>query len=142
MTDRTDLPALAWHDQQVRRALHRVYDPCSLASNNPLSLIDMGLVREWELDDERNLQVRMCVTSPSCMMAPTFLEAAREELRKIEGIGTVTVEVDVSVFWTEDLMSERGKRLAQIRRGRGIGTARARPQQWRELPVLQRDAGP
>jgi metal-sulfur cluster biosynthetic enzyme len=121
-------------DAQIERALDRIYDPCSLAANNALSLVDMGLVRDWQVDDEGNLSVRMCVTSPSCLMAPTFLEAARVELAKIDGIGTVRVDVDASVFWTEDLMTERGKRLARERRERA-GQARARPQQWRETAV-------
>lgn len=120
-------------DDQIRAALGRVYDPCSLAANNPLSLIDMGLVRDWRLDAQGNLCVRMCVTAPSCLMAPKFLEAARVELRKIEGIGAVAVDVDPSVFWTPELMSDAGKALEARRHARSRRAAPVRPQQWREM---------
>jgi metal-sulfur cluster biosynthetic enzyme len=119
------------HDEQIRAALGRVYDPCSLAVNNPLSLIEMGLVRDWHLDAGGALRVRMCVTSPNCMMAPKFLEASRLELSKIEGLASVHVEVDPTVFWTPELMTDEGRRSTRLRRARSRRAAPVRPQQWR-----------
>ncbi len=131
------MSAVTWHDPrfdaQIRAALGRVYDPCSLAANNPLSLIDMGLVREWRVDEHGDLEVRMCVTAPSCLMAPKFLGAAREELRKIEGIGEVSVEVDPTIMWTPELMTEAGKRADAMRHARARRLGGVRPQQWREV---------
>jgi len=128
-------------DLEVEAALGRVYDPCSLAANNPLSLIDMGLVLGWDFDPHGNLSVRMCVTSSTCLMAPKFLGAARQELEKIEGIGSVAVDVDPSVLWGPELMTDEGKRLERLRHQRSRHVTRARPQQWREQrrPV---DGGP
>jgi len=132
----SDTAAVTWHDprfdEQIRAALGRVYDPCSLAANNALSLIDMGLVREWRVDEHANVHVTMCVTAPSCLMAPKFLEAARQELRKIEGIGSVEVEVDPTIMWTPDLMTATGKRLDRMRHARARRLGGVRPQQWRE----------
>jgi metal-sulfur cluster biosynthetic enzyme len=118
--------------RDVQAALGRVYDPCSLAANNPLSLIDMGLVREWTIDGEGHLMVRLCVTTPSCLMAPKLIDAARQELRKVAGIEQVTIDVDPSVFWTPELMSSRGKRTVRRRHQRSRRVANVRPQQWRE----------
>jgi metal-sulfur cluster biosynthetic enzyme len=118
-------------DEEIRTALGRVYDPCSLAVNNPLSLIEMGLVRGWCLSSDGALRVRLCVTSPNCMMAPKFLEASRQELGRIEGLTSVEVEVDPSVFWTPELMTEGGRRSAALSRDRSRRGAPVRPQQWR-----------
>jgi len=126
-------------DLEIRNALGRVYDPCSLAANTPLSVIDMGLVRDWSIDDQRQLTVRMCVTTPTCLMGPKLIDAARHELRQITGIEQVTIEVDPSVFWTPDLMSSRGKRTVQGRHQRSRQVATVRPQQWREYPRSDRD---
>jgi metal-sulfur cluster biosynthetic enzyme len=119
------------HDTEIRAALDRVYDPCSLAVNNPLSLLEMGLVRDWHLDAGGALRVRLCVTSPNCMMAPKFVDAARVELGKIDGLAAVDVHVDPTVFWTPELMSERGRRRSRLRRARSLRRAPVRPQQWR-----------
>lgn len=50
--------------RRVEEVIDRIYDPCSVAAENPISLIDMGLVRGWSVDESRRLlEVTMCVTS-------------------------------------------------------------------------------
>ena len=62
-------------DDAVRAALHQVCDPCSIAAQAPVSIIDMGLVRDWKVDNGE-LVVRMALTSPSCTMGPHMMRAA------------------------------------------------------------------
>jgi metal-sulfur cluster biosynthetic enzyme len=119
-------------EAQVVEALHRVFDPCSLAANAPLSLIDMGLIRDWRIDREGNLTVRACVTSACCTMAPHFVRAAEEQLAKIPGVTSVRVELDPAFFWTPEAMSPHGKAALEARRRRSIELTGLRPQQWRE----------
>lgn len=85
-------------DPKVRAALSRVYDPCSVASGRPTSILDLGLVLGWERDGP-SLALRLCVTFPGCTMAPNFIEAARAELLRIEGVEAVTCEVDTAHVW-------------------------------------------
>lgn len=117
---------------EVVEALKRVYDPCSLASGSPMNLIDMGLVVGWELDDNNNFEATFCVTSKSCIMAKSFVEGAKEELAKIPEIGSIKIDVDVGILWTEDMMSPEGLSRIQQNRERYLAKANARPQQWRE----------
>jgi metal-sulfur cluster biosynthetic enzyme len=119
-------------DERIEETLHRVYDPCSLAAQNPISLVDMGLVREWTLDEAGHLDVRMCVTSACCTMSPHFVRASEAELAKLEGVTSVTVRVDAAVFWTPDLMSERGKEKLEERRRATIERTGVRPMMWKE----------
>jgi len=119
---------------QVRRALDRVYDPCSLALNNPLSIVDMGLVREWHQDDG-TMTVTICVTGPGCMMAPKIIDAAREELERLDFVNSVDIRLDPSVLWTEDMMTDRGRRLQELRHKRAHTVSEVRPQQWRTQAI-------
>ena len=96
-------------DREVMAALAQVIDPCSVASGIPLSLVDMGLVHSWRVDEQGELQVTLRVTSAGCMMAPTLVSAARAALARIEGIDSVVVSVDVSILWTPEMMSEDAK---------------------------------
>lgn len=118
---------------QVVEALHRVFDPCSVAANAPLSLIDMGLIRDWRIDRDGNLTVRACVTSACCTMAPHFVRAAEEQLAKIPGVTSARVELDPAFLWTPEAMSPHGKAALEARRRRSIELTGLRPQQWREL---------
>lgn len=86
-------------DEHVSAALSRVYDPCSVAAGRPTSLIDMGLVTGWTVEDGI-LTVTCCVTFPGCTMAPHFAQAAREELLMIAGVANVVVTIDTGHVWT------------------------------------------
>lgn len=118
-------------DEAVRHALEQVCDPCSIAANAPLSIIDMGLVRDWSVDDEANLVVRMCVTSPSCTMGPNMVRAAEALLSSIPGLKSARVEIDPGVFWSPYEMTARGKEALEGRRLASVASSPVAPQQWR-----------
>ncbi len=87
----------------IRAALAGVHDPCSVAAGRPLSLVDMGLLRSWCLD-EGTLSVTFAVTFAGCTMAPHFLRAAEAELARLPGVQRVRATVDAGFAWTPDLM--------------------------------------
>ena len=118
-------------DEAIRCALQQVCDPCSIAANVPLSLIDMGLVRGWSLDDQGNLVVQMCLTSPSCTMSPYMVKAAQELLTRIAGVKSARVEIDPGFFWTPELMTEQGRQLLSTGRASSVRNTKVAPQQWR-----------
>ena len=45
-------------DESELPALERIYDPCSVATRSPLNIVDMGLVREVEVDEAGVFQVQ------------------------------------------------------------------------------------
>ena len=119
-------------DDKIMAALHQVCDPCSIAANAPISIVDMGLVRDWSVDEGGNLVVRMCVTSPSCTMAPHMIGGVEKLLSQIHEISSIRVDVDPLVFWTPDEMTDSGKEILAGRRKRSLLLARVEPQQWRK----------
>jgi metal-sulfur cluster biosynthetic enzyme len=126
------------HDA-IRKALHQVCDPCSIAAHAPVSILDMGLVRDWSIDEDGNLVVRMALTSPSCTMGPHMMRAAEQLLAAIPGLISARVEVDPTVFWTPADMTEAGRAALDRRRQNSLSAAAARPQQWRERAVLRKE---
>jgi metal-sulfur cluster biosynthetic enzyme len=106
-------PAL---EQRTWEALERVFDPCSVATRSPLSIVDMGLVREVSVDEGANVAVSICPTSPSCMLMASICEGAETEVAKVDGVGAVTVTIDAEFFWTPEAMSENGVELLERHR--------------------------
>ena len=105
----------AWEDEVVA-ALAEVADPCSVAAGIPLSLLDMGLVRGWTLSADGDLEVRLDVTAPVCLMSGHFVADAQQRLEAIAGLRRVRVIVDPSGDWTPERMSGRAtERLAKRR---------------------------
>ncbi len=117
-------------DPEVSRALSHVFDPCSIGANTPLSVIDMGLVLGWSVEGS-HLDVRLCVTSPCCTMAPNIARAAESALLQVPGVETVEVAIDPAVRWTPARMSEEGRSRLAHRREESIHLGDIKPQQWR-----------
>jgi metal-sulfur cluster biosynthetic enzyme len=99
----------------------------------------MGLVRDWDIDDEGNLTVRMALTSPSCTMGPHMIRAAEQLLSAVPGLKSARVEVDPNVFWTPADMTGAGRTMLDSRRQNSLAAAAARPQQWRERAGVRRE---
>ena len=91
-------------DTEIRAVLAQIHDPCSVAAGRPLSVVAMGMVRGWTLDEGGTLTVTFCVTFAGCTMAPHFTEAARAALAKLPGIERVETLVDTAYAWTPDDM--------------------------------------
>jgi metal-sulfur cluster biosynthetic enzyme len=127
-------------DQAIAAALHQVCDPCSIAANAPLSILDMGLILGWEVDDEMNLVVRMCITSPSCTMGPHMVRGAESLLAQIPGLRSARVEIDPAVFWTPEQMTRSGRDTLSTRRSASVERAGIRPQQWRTAAIDEESA--
>lgn len=105
-------------EREIATALSAVDDPCSVAAGAPLSLLDMGLVRGWELSPDGDLEVRLDVTTPVCMMAGHFVADAQARLEAIPGLGRVTVRVDPSGDWSPERISPSGRERLDRRRQR------------------------
>jgi len=128
-------------NSKIAAALETVCDPCSLAANAPLSVVDMGLVRSWTADTEGNVVIRMCVTSPCCTMAPNILRGATQALESLPGVRSVQVDIDASLAWSPDWMTERGKSMLAKRRAHALEVSGVQPQQWRSATRAERRPG-
>lgn len=112
--------------QRVRAALCEVYDPCSQSWQRPMSLIDLGLVRDVAVDDDGQATVRISLTAPFCMAVPTIMQSVEQKVGAVPGITAVKVDLDGGTIWRPELMTDKGRELL----------AAARATDRRSLPLV------
>ncbi len=91
-------------ETEIRELLRQVYDP-ELGVN----IVDLGLVYEIRLED-RDVYVRMTLTTPGCPMHDTIAGGVERLLRLHPGIRSVKVDVVWDPPWSPGMMSEAAKK--------------------------------
>ena len=119
----------------LEAALEAVVDPCSVAAGTPLSVRDMGLVRDLAVDDAGRVRLLLCVTGPGCTFVGVMADAARERLSAVRGVSDVDVVLDPDVVWDPSWQSERARAALDARRERAVVDLGLRPRMWAEQEV-------
>lgn len=91
-------------EQQIIEALKTVYDP-----EIPVDIYEMGLIYEINLDDDFNAEIVMTLTSPSCPVAESLPEEARQKVETLWSVKSAKVELTWEPTWDKDMMSEEAK---------------------------------
>jgi metal-sulfur cluster biosynthetic enzyme len=87
--------------EQAKLALRKVKDP-----DLNLNIVDLGLVYDVRVADN-NVEVDMSLTSPGCPSGPEIMGDAERVLKALPGVGTVTVNLVWSPFWTPERIEPR-----------------------------------
>lgn len=80
----------------VREVLRKVKDP-----ELDLNIMDLGLVYDVEIDDGK-VEVTMTLTSPGCPAGPMITNDVYREVRALEGVKDVNVEIVWEPYWTPE----------------------------------------
>ncbi len=94
---------------RIEAELDQVIDPCSAGIGKPVGLVGMGLIKDLTLEDRPegiHVRILLRLTSPCCLMAPSFASQAETRLKALEGIAGVEVVVDPAIDWTPGMMRE------------------------------------
>ena len=89
--------------EEVMEKLGEVNDP-----EMHVSIVELGLVYEVKIDKGMVI-VDMTLTSPACPVGPFIIESVEENVRKLEGVTGVVVNVVWEPLWSPDKMSEEAK---------------------------------
>ena len=87
----------------VMEQLKEVTDP-----EMHVSIVDLGLVYDVKID-KGMVVITMTLTSPACPVGPLILESVEENVKKLEGVTGVTVNIVWEPMWGPDKMSEEAK---------------------------------
>ena len=87
----------------VMEKLKEVTDP-----EMHVNIIDLGLVYDVKID-KGMVVINMTLTSPACPVGPLILESVEENVKKIEGVTGVTVNIVWEPMWSPDRISEEAK---------------------------------
>ena len=89
---------------QIIRALDEIYDP-----EIPVSIYELGLIYDVRINKEKEVQIIMTLTSPSCPVAESLPEEGKLEVEKISGVKSAKVEITFEPPWNKSMMSEEAK---------------------------------
>lgn len=88
----------------IIEALGTVYDP-----EIPVSIWELGLVYNIDINEKNNVLITMTLTTPNCPEAETIPDRVAEAVSKCENVGDVRVEIVWEPTWTQDNMSEAAR---------------------------------
>jgi metal-sulfur cluster biosynthetic enzyme len=76
--------------EEIWKEVSTVMDP-----DLKMSLVELGLIYELELDDDMNVKIRMTLTSMGCPIGPYLMNSVGEAAKRVEGVN----EADVQIVW-------------------------------------------
>jgi metal-sulfur cluster biosynthetic enzyme len=101
-TAETKLPLT---EDNIRETLKQVDDP-----ELGINIIDLGLVYEIHVQDEKDVQIVMTLTTPFCPIGPSVKQQINNVLKQdVEGVGKVDVQFTFNPPWDKDMMSDDAK---------------------------------
>ena len=95
-------------ENEVLDMIRTCYDP-----EIPVNIYELGLIYEININENRDVQVLMTLTSPSCPVAETLPPEVEQKLREVEGIRSAKIELTFEPPWEKEMMSE----VAQLELG-------------------------
>lgn len=85
----------------IIEVLKTIYDP-----EIPVDIYELGLIYEVNVDDEKNVEIEMTLTSPNCPVAESLPKEVEDKVGEIEGVKSSKVNVVFEPSWDKDMMSE------------------------------------
>lgn len=90
--------------EKVVAAIKQVYDP-----EIPVDIYELGLIYEINVYPVNNVYILMTLTSPACPAAEEIPSEVESNVKAIEGINDVKVELTFDPPFSTDMMSESAK---------------------------------
>ena len=87
-------------------ALKTVYDP-----EIPADIYELGLIYKIDVDDARNVDIDMTLTSPGCPVAAEMPGWVENAVGSVAGVGQVSVKLTFDPPWDKDRMSDEARLL-------------------------------
>ena len=84
--------------------IKKIFDP-----EIPVNIYELGLIYKIEVDENNKVVVDMTLTSPNCPVAESLPNDVKENIKKIEDVTDVNVNVIWEPPWEKEMMSEAAK---------------------------------
>lgn len=94
-----DAPAVS--TDQVKLALRRVKDP-----ELNLNIVDLGLVYDIAVEGSE-VRIDMTLTSPGCPSGPEIMNDAEKQVRTLDGVSHVAMNLVWAPYWTPERIEPR-----------------------------------
>jgi metal-sulfur cluster biosynthetic enzyme len=91
--------------KQIETSLDMVLDP-----ELGVSIVQMGLIYDIEIDAKNNVRILMTLTTMGCPLADMITDMVKDALQSVKGVKKVTVDLTFDPPWTTDKMSTGAKK--------------------------------
>ena len=89
--------------EKIITEIKKIYDP-----EIPVNIYELGLIYDIKIED-KNVEVKMTLTSPNCPVAEILPEQVKTAAKKTKGVKDVNLKLVFEPPWTPDMMSEAAK---------------------------------
>ncbi|HQJ57106.1 MAG: DUF59 domain-containing protein [Caldisericia bacterium] len=91
--------------EQIIDVLKQIYDP-----EIPINVYDLGLIYNMDISEGGDVNILMTLTFAGCPIGSYLVQKVEEEIKKIDGVKNVKVELTFDPPWTPEKMSEEVKK--------------------------------
>ena len=89
--------------EKVIAEIKKIYDP-----EIPVNIYELGLIYDVSII-EKNVKVKMTLTTPNCPVAESLPKEVKESIMEIEGVDKVDLDLVWEPPWDKSMMSEAAK---------------------------------
>lgn len=89
---------------EIVKVLKYIYDP-----EIPVNIYELGLIYNIDVDDDNNVEVTMTLTAPNCPIADSLLNEVEQQIKNIEAVKEVNVNLVFDPPWDKEMMSDEAK---------------------------------
>ena len=89
---------------KVISEIKKIYDP-----EIPVNIYELGLIYDISVKNEKDITVKMTLTSPNCPVAESLPKEVKDSIIAIEGVGKVDLDLVWDPPWDKSMMSESAK---------------------------------
>jgi len=88
-------------ETDIVKVIKTIYDP-----EIPVNIYDLGLIYAVDVDDEKNVEIKMTLTAPNCPMADDLLNEVHQKTNAIKGVKSAKINLVFDPPWDRSMMSE------------------------------------
>ena len=89
--------------EKVIDEIKKIYDP-----EIPVNIYELGLIYDVSII-EKNVKVKMTLTTPNCPVAESLPKEVKESIMEIDGVDKVDLDLVWEPPWNKSMMSEAAK---------------------------------
>tara|TARA_B110000116_G_C16408275_1_gene390638 strand:- start:254 stop:556 length:303 start_codon:yes stop_codon:yes gene_type:complete len=89
---------------KVIEEIKKIFDP-----EIPVNIYELGLIYKVEVDEKNKVVIEMTLTSPNCPVAESLPNEVKHNVKCIDGVSDVDLNVVWEPPWNKDKMSEAAK---------------------------------
>ncbi len=91
---------------QVYLQLKKCIDP-----EIPVNIVDLGLIYGVEIKKEKDVDIKMTMTTRGCPLHNTIVNDIKNSVSKINGVGNINVEIVWDPPWSIDKMDPKAREM-------------------------------